>query len=79
MGCIGLVFTNNVLYRYIVPLKAASMASKWGGDALVRMVIYDAHIDLNGYPFLDCKVSSDSLKTHGRNYLLARMNWTTRL
>jgi len=34
---------------------AASMASKWVGDALGRMGIYDAHIDLNGYPFLDCK------------------------
>ena len=35
------------------------MASKWVGDALGRMGIYDAHIDLNGYPFLDCKVGSD--------------------
>ena len=43
--------------RYIVPLMAASMASKWVGDALGREGIYDAHIDLNGYPFLDCKVS----------------------
>ena len=42
--------------RYIVPLMAASMASKWVGDALGREGIYDAHIDLNGYPFLDCKV-----------------------
>jgi len=41
--------------RYIVPLMAAAMASKWVGDALGRMGIYDAHIDLNGYPFLDCK------------------------
>jgi len=41
--------------RYIVPLMAASMASKWVGDALGKMSIYDAHIDLNGYPFLDCK------------------------
>jgi chloride channel 3/4/5 len=41
--------------RYIVPLMAASMASKWVGDALGKNGIYDAHIDLNGYPFLDCK------------------------
>jgi len=41
--------------RYIVPLMAAAMASKWTGDALGKMGIYDAHIDLNGYPFLDCK------------------------
>ena len=38
--------------RYIVPLMAASMASKWVGDALGRQGIYDAHISLNGYPFL---------------------------
>jgi chloride channel 3/4/5 len=41
--------------RYIVPLMAASMASKWVGDALGRQGIYDAHIGLNGYPFLDSK------------------------
>ncbi|XP_018023320.1 H(+)/Cl(-) exchange transporter 5 isoform X2 [Hyalella azteca] len=39
--------------RYIVPLMAAVMASKWVGDAFGRMGIYDAHITLNGYPFLD--------------------------
>lgn len=38
--------------RYIVPLMAAAMASKWVGDALGREGIYDAHIALNGYPFL---------------------------
>lgn len=41
--------------RYIVPLMAAAMASKWVGDALGKQGIYDAHIDLNGYPFLDSK------------------------
>ncbi|XP_039286336.1 H(+)/Cl(-) exchange transporter 5 isoform X5 [Nilaparvata lugens] len=41
--------------RYIVPLMAAAMASKWVGDALGREGIYDAHIHLNGYPFLDSK------------------------
>jgi chloride channel 3/4/5 len=54
------VLVKNTFYiyvgRYIVPLMAASMASKWVGDALGRMGIYDAHIDLNGYPFLDVKV-----------------------
>ncbi|XP_055382535.1 H(+)/Cl(-) exchange transporter 5 isoform X2 [Condylostylus longicornis] len=40
---------------YIVPLMAAAMASKWVGDALGRKGIYDAHISLNGYPFLDSK------------------------
>lgn len=41
--------------RYIVPLMAAAMASKWVGDALGKQGIYDAHIMLNAYPFLDSK------------------------
>ncbi|KAK9890099.1 hypothetical protein WA026_008908 [Henosepilachna vigintioctopunctata] len=41
--------------RYIVPLMAAAMASKWVEDALGKQGIYDAHIALNGYPFLDSK------------------------
>ena len=45
--------------RYIVPLMAACMTSKWVGDALGRMGIYDAHISLNGYPFLDIKEEFD--------------------
>ena len=49
--------------RYIVPLMAASMASKWVGDALGREGIYDAHIGLNGYPFLDGKVCITSALT----------------
>lgn len=39
----------------IVPLMAAVMASKWVGDALGKQGVYDAHITLNGYPFLDSK------------------------
>ena len=46
------------IYEYFFyQFQAAAMASKWVGDALGRMGIYDAHIDLNGYPFLDSKVS----------------------
>uniref|UniRef100_A0A8C4R385 Chloride channel protein n=2 Tax=Eptatretus burgeri TaxID=7764 RepID=A0A8C4R385_EPTBU len=41
--------------EYIVPLMVAVMASKWVGDAFGREGIYDAHIRLNGYPFLDAK------------------------
>ncbi|XP_070197620.1 H(+)/Cl(-) exchange transporter 4-like isoform X2 [Littorina saxatilis] len=41
--------------EYIVPLMCAAMTSKWVGDALGREGIYDAHIVLNGYPFLDSK------------------------
>ena len=35
------------------------MSSKWVGDALGKMGIYDAHIGLNGYPFLDIKEEFD--------------------
>jgi chloride channel 3/4/5 len=40
---------------YIVPLMAAAMTAKWVGDAFNRGGIYDAQIELNGYPFLDNK------------------------
>ncbi|XP_075587327.1 chloride channel protein 3 isoform X2 [Dermatophagoides farinae] len=45
--------TGNV--NFIVPLMAAIMTSKWVGDALGKQGVYDAHISLNGYPFLDNK------------------------
>lgn len=45
--------------RYIVPLMAAAMASKWVGDAFGKDGIYDAQILLNGYPFLDNKEEFD--------------------
>ena len=41
--------------RYIVPLMASSMAAKWVADALTPKGIYDEHVQLNGYPFLDSK------------------------
>ncbi|KAL3110383.1 hypothetical protein niasHT_011821 [Heterodera trifolii] len=41
--------------EFIVPTMAAVMFAKWVGDAIYRMGIYDAHIELNGYPFLDNK------------------------
>ncbi|KAL5011784.1 hypothetical protein ScPMuIL_010335 [Solemya velum] len=41
--------------QYIVPMMAAAMTSKWIGDALGKEGIYDAHIRLNGYPYLDSK------------------------
>ncbi|XP_078403169.1 H(+)/Cl(-) exchange transporter 5 isoform X2 [Cetorhinus maximus] len=41
--------------EYIVPLMAAAMTSKWVSDAIGREGIYEAHIRLNGYPFLEAK------------------------
>jgi chloride channel 3/4/5 len=40
---------------YIIPLMVAIVTSKWVGDAFGRDGIYDAHIHLNGYPFMDSK------------------------
>lgn len=59
--------TGNV--NFIVPLMAAIMTAKWVGDALGKQGVYDAHISLNGYPFLDNKeefpyttTASDAMK-----------------
>lgn len=41
--------------EFIVPMMAAVMFAKWIGDAINTKGIYDAHIGLNGYPFLDSK------------------------
>ena len=41
--------------QHIVPFMIAAMISKWVGDALKSGGIYDEHIELNGYPFLDNK------------------------
>lgn len=55
MSLVVIMFELTGGVRYIVPLMAAAMASKWVGDALGRQGMYDAHINLNGYPFLDSK------------------------
>ncbi|KAI1718411.1 voltage gated chloride channel domain-containing protein [Ditylenchus destructor] len=41
--------------EFIVPTMVAVMFAKWVGDAILKLGIYDAHIELNGYPFLDNK------------------------
>ncbi|CAF4284082.1 unnamed protein product [Rotaria sp. Silwood2] len=40
---------------YSVPLMCAALVAKLVGDALVGEGIYDAHIKLNNYPYLDVK------------------------
>eukprot|EP00730_Choanoeca_flexa_P007677 TRINITY_DN12374_c0_g2_i3.p1 TRINITY_DN12374_c0_g2~~TRINITY_DN12374_c0_g2_i3.p1 ORF type:complete len:748 (+),score=137.86 TRINITY_DN12374_c0_g2_i3:1-2244(+) len=40
---------------YILPLMVGVMVSKWVGDAINPSGIYDRHIQLNGYPFLENK------------------------
>ena len=39
----------------IVPLMIAALTAKLFGEFLCKGGIYDAHIKLNGYPFLDNK------------------------
>ncbi|XP_024587189.1 H(+)/Cl(-) exchange transporter 4-like, partial [Neophocaena asiaeorientalis asiaeorientalis] len=41
--------------EYIVPMMAAAVTSKWVADAFGKEGIYEAHIHLNVYPFLDVK------------------------
>ena len=43
---------------YIVPLMVATMTAKWVADGFGHEGIYDAHIKLNNYPFLDGKVNT---------------------
>ncbi|KAG2466014.1 CLCN3 protein, partial [Polypterus senegalus] len=55
VSLVVIVFELTGGLEYIVPLMAAIMTSKWVGDAFGREGIYEAHIRLNGYPFLDAK------------------------
>ncbi|CAJ0573120.1 unnamed protein product, partial [Mesorhabditis spiculigera] len=41
--------------EFIVPTMVAVMFAKWVGDATHKQGVYEAHIELNGYPFLDNK------------------------
>ncbi|XP_055021356.1 H(+)/Cl(-) exchange transporter 4 isoform X1 [Boleophthalmus pectinirostris] len=41
--------------EYIVPLMAAAVTSKWVADAFGKEGIYESHIQLNGYPYLDIR------------------------
>lgn len=43
--------------QYIVPIMITVMVSKWVGDGISRDGIYDEHILINEYPFLDNKAS----------------------
>ncbi|CAJ0958722.1 unnamed protein product, partial [Mesorhabditis belari] len=41
--------------EFIVPTMVAVMFAKWVGDATHKQGVYEAHIQLNGYPFLNNK------------------------
>lgn len=55
VSLVVIVFEITGSVNFIVPLMCAVMTAKWIGDALGKQGIYDAHILLNGYPFLDSK------------------------
>jgi len=42
---------------YVMPIMFACVTAKWVGDAFGNRGIYDAHIELNEYPYLDNKTS----------------------
>ncbi|XP_078450713.1 H(+)/Cl(-) exchange transporter 4-like isoform X1 [Lampetra fluviatilis] len=66
VSLVVIVFELTGGLEYIVPLMAAIMTSKWVGDAFGREGIYEAHIRLNGYPFLEAKeeVTHTTLAAH---------------
>ncbi|KAK4336757.1 hypothetical protein RND71_044220 [Anisodus tanguticus] len=55
VSLVVIVFEITGSVNFIVPLMCAVMTAKWVGDALGKQGIYDAHILLNGYPYLDSK------------------------
>src|SRR5690606_20252421 len=55
VSLVVIVFEITGQVNFIVPLMCAVMAAKWVGDALGKQGIYDAHITLNEYPFVDSK------------------------
>ncbi|KRY11328.1 H(+)/Cl(-) exchange transporter 4 [Trichinella patagoniensis] len=55
LSLVVIMFELTGSLEFIVPTMAAVMFAKWIGDAFDRRGIYDAHIALNGYPFLDNK------------------------
>lgn len=55
VSLVVIVFELTGQLDYILPLMLAVMVSKWVADAFTSDGIYDKHIALNGYPFLDNK------------------------
>lgn len=51
---------------YIIPIMFACMTAKWVGDALGNRGIYDAHIELNQYPYLDNKNALEHVTVSGQ-------------
>ena len=55
MSLVVILFELTGTLDYILPIMIAVMISKWVGDTVGKDGIYDEHIVLNNYPFLDNK------------------------
>ncbi|KAJ6263201.1 hypothetical protein Dda_1762 [Drechslerella dactyloides] len=64
-GVYALVTAGAAILDYVLPFSLAVMVSKWVSDWVEPLSIYDLLTDLNGYPYLDAKITpiftSDSL------------------
>eukprot|EP00761_Pharyngomonas_kirbyi_P006646 gb/GECH01006654.1/.p1 GENE.gb/GECH01006654.1/~~gb/GECH01006654.1/.p1 ORF type:complete len:944 (+),score=219.26 gb/GECH01006654.1/:1-2832(+) len=45
--------------EYVTPIMLTVLISKWVGDAFGKESIYEEHIHINGFPYLDTKIEMD--------------------
>ena len=66
LSLVVIVFELTGGLEYLVPVMIAVLISKWVGDWIGgKLSIYEMHIVLNGYPYLDPKWESNSIMTMG--------------
>eukprot|EP01060_Flectonema_neradi_P014695 TRINITY_DN2132_c0_g2_i1.p2 TRINITY_DN2132_c0_g2~~TRINITY_DN2132_c0_g2_i1.p2 ORF type:complete len:328 (+),score=45.55 TRINITY_DN2132_c0_g2_i1:1214-2197(+) len=66
LSLVVIVFELTGGLEYLVPVMIAVLISKWVGDWVGgKLSIYETHIVLNGYPYLDPKWESNSTMTMG--------------
>ncbi|PSK46139.1 H(+)/Cl(-) exchange transporter 3 [Elsinoe australis] len=53
VSIVVIMFELTGALTYVLPIMIAVMVAKWVGDAIHQKGIYEAWIQLNGYPFLD--------------------------
>ncbi|PNS16128.1 H(+)/Cl(-) exchange transporter 3 [Sphaceloma murrayae] len=53
VSIVVIMFELTGALTYVLPIMIAVMIAKWVGDAIHQKGIYEAWIQLNGYPFLD--------------------------
>ena len=55
VSLVVIMFELTGTLTYALPIMLAVMVAKWTADAMVPPSIYDGHIELNNYPFLENK------------------------